>query len=374
MGEITAFIYDDVLSEHIISNQHPMKPSRLRYTYELLNSYNAFVDVNSQLIEPRRAISEEILQFHSMEYLEAVKNLSRGNVKYNPNLFNFSEAGDNPIYKGMFNAAMWSTGASITATELILKGKVNKVLNIAGGLHHAMPDKASGFCIFNDPVLAIKMLTKKGAKVAYIDVDAHHGDGVQYAFYDRDDVLTISLHESGEYIFPGTGSVDETGTGKGRGYSVNVPLYPFTNDEIYLWVVREVIPLIVNTFNPDYLVTQLGIDTHFRDPITHMGLTVQGFSNVVQELSDLAKPWIGMGGGGYDVMAVARAWTSAYGVMSKQMFPDQIPSNFREWYGISTLSDVNKPETADEVLEAGRKFAEQNVVYIHNNVLPLLRS
>ena len=105
-----------------------------------------------------------------------------------------------------------------------------------------------------------------------------------------------------------------------------------------------------------------------------MGLTVQGFSNVVQELSDLAKPWIGMGGGGYDVMAVARAWTSAYGVMSKQMFPDQIPSNFREWYGISTLSDVNKPETADEVLEAGRKFAEQNVVYIHNNVLPLLRS
>ena len=374
MGEITAFIYDDVLSEHIISNQHPMKPSRLRYTYELLNSYNAFVDVNSQLIEPRRAISEEILQFHSMEYLEAVKNLSRGNVKYNPNLFNFSEAGDNPIYKGMFNAAMWSTGASITATELILKGKVNKVLNIAGGLHHAMPDKASGFCIFNDPVLAIKMLTKKGAKVAYIDVDAHHGDGVQYAFYDRDDVLTISLHESGEYIFPGSGSVDETGTGKGRGYSVNVPLYPFTNDEIYLWVVREVIPLIVNTFNPDYLVTQLGIDTHFRDPITHMGLTVQGFSNVVQELSDLAKPWIGMGGGGYDVMAVARAWTSAYGVMSKQMFPDQIPSNFREWYGISTLSDVNKPETADEVLEAGRKFAEQNVVYIHNNVLPLLRS
>ena len=374
MGEITAFIYDDVLSEHIISNQHPMKPSRLRYTYELLNSYNAFLDVNSQLIEPRRAISEEILQFHSTEYLEAVKSLSQGSVKYNPNLFNFSEAGDNPIYKGMFNAAMWSTGASITATELIQKGKVNKVLNIAGGLHHAMPDKASGFCIFNDPVLAIKMLTKKGAKVAYIDVDAHHGDGVQYAFYDRDDVLTISLHESGEYIFPGTGSVDVTGTGKGRGYSVNVPLYPFTNDEIYLWVVREVIPLIVNTFNPDYLVTQLGIDTHFRDPITHMGLTVQGFSNVVQELSDLAKPWIGMGGGGYDVMAVARAWTSAYGVMSKQMFPDQIPSNFREWYGISTLSDVNKPETADEVLEAGRKFAEQNVVYIHNNVLPLLRS
>jgi len=374
MGEITAFIYDDVLSEHIISSQHPMKPTRLRYTYELLNSYNAFSDVNSQLIRPRRAIPEEVLQFHSKEYLEAVKSLSQGSVKYNPNLFNFSEAGDNPIYNGMFNAAMWSSGASITAAELVAKGEVNRALNIAGGLHHAMPDKASGFCIFNDAVLAIEVLTKQGAKVAYIDIDAHHGDGVQYAFYDRDDVLTISLHESGEYLFPGTGSVDEIGIGKGRGYSVNVPLYPFTNDEIYLWVVREVIPLIVNTFNPDYLVTQLGIDTHFRDPITHMGLTVQGFSNVVRELSYLAKPWIGMGGGGYDVMAVARAWTSAYSVMSKQIFPDQIPSNFREWYGISTLSDINKPETADEVLEEGRKFAEQNVLYIHNNVLPILKS
>ena len=234
-----------------------------------------------------------------------------------------------------------------------------------------MPGHASGFCVFNDPVIAINSLLARGARVAYVDIDAHHGDGVQHAFYDTDAVLTISLHESGSFLFPGTGSTEEIGTGKGRGYSVNVPLYPYTSDQTYLWAFREVVPPMLEAFRPDFLVTQLGLDTHYLDPITHIALTVQGFAQVVRELSQLAPKWLALGGGGYDIGAVARGWTLAYGVMSSQTFPDQIPDSYREKYGLTQLSDPEGPQIDVGMQREARRFAEKSVLDIQRTVFPI---
>ncbi|CAI8016538.1 Acetoin utilization protein AcuC [Geodia barretti] len=216
MSRRAAFVYHDILSRHVLREDHVMVPTRLRYTYELLESYGAFQRPNAVLVEPRQAAEEEILTSHTREY----------------GAYGFSDHGDNPVYSGMYEASCWSTGGSLLAAEMVHKGEVDVAFNCAGGLHHAMPGRASGFCIFNDPVVAIKYLLDQGQRVVYVDIDAHHGDGVQHAFYDTDQVMTISLHQSGTYLFPGTGFVNEMGAGSGLGYSVNVPLYPYTNDEL----------------------------------------------------------------------------------------------------------------------------------------------
>ncbi len=373
MSRQAAFIFDDVLWQHELREDHPMKPIRLRYTYELLDSYRAFEKPSSELAQPRQATEDEVLSFHTKEYLEAVKSLSQGERVQNEAKFGFARFGDNPFYAGMYTAALWSTGASLTAAEMVASEKVQAAFNISGGLHHAMPDHASGFCTFNDPVVCINSLLARGAKVAYIDIDAHHGDGVQHAFYDTDTVLTISLHESGAFLFPGTGFVEEMGAGKGKGFSVNLPLYPFTTDDTYLWAFREVVPRLVEAYKPDFVVSQLGIDTHYLDPLTHLALTVQGFTEVVKEISQLTPCWIALGGGGYDLGAVARAWTSAYGVMSGQDFPDRIPDRYREWYGLSTLSDGEAPQVSAEQMRNARQFAEKSVLELQRSIFPIHR-
>jgi acetoin utilization protein AcuC len=370
MARKAAFVYDDVLSQHTLSNTHPMKPVRLRYTYELLDAYGAFNAPNATLVKPRQATEDEILAFHTSEYVSAVQSLSRGEDAVNPARFNFGP-GDNPHYKGIYEAAAWSTGASLKAAELLLSGEADAAFSISGGLHHAMRDYAYGFCVFNDPVIAIKKLLEKGLRVAYVDIDCHHGDGVQYAFYDTDQVLTISLHESGAFLFPGTGFTQEIGAGRGRGYSVNVPLYPYTTDEVYLWAFREIVPPLLEAFRPDALVTQLGIDSHYLDPITHVALTVQGFREAVAELARLAPPrWLALGGGGYDLQAVARAWASAFAVMSEQELPNEIPASYRQRYDIASLRDPDDLKVEESVRRDTRVFAEASVQSVRRLVFP----
>jgi acetoin utilization protein AcuC len=224
--------------------------------------------------------------------------------------------------------------------------------------------------VFNDPVLAIKDLLLRGMRVAYVDIDCHHGDGVQHAFYDTDEVLTVSLHESGAFLFPGTGFSNETGVGKGAGYAVNVPLYPYTTDDVYLSAFQEAIAPLLEAFRPDVLVTQLGIDSHYLDPITHMALTVQGFTRVVAELSRVPARWLALGGGGYDLQAVARAWTFAYGVMSGQDLPDEVPRQYGERHGVATLSDHEGPVVPDVTRGDARTFAEESVQAVHRLIFP----
>ena len=370
MARTAALIYDPALSQHVLSGNHPMKPIRLHYTYELLEAYGAFDKPGSKLVPPVQATDEDILSYHTPDYLNAVRSLSRGAIFLNPAAFNLGP-GDNPAYEGIYEAAALSTGASLKAAELLVEGDADVAFSISGGLHHAMPAYASGFCVFNDPVIAIKALVSRGMRVAYVDIDCHHGDGVQYAFYDTDAVLTISLHESGAFLFPGTGSSREVGEGRGEGYSVNLPLYPYTSDEVYLWAFKEVVPPLLEAFRPDAVVTQLGVDSHFRDPITHFALTVQGFQGVVAEFARLAPArWLALGGGGYDLQVVARAWTLAYGVMSEQEFPNEIPVSYRDRYGVATLADDDGPTLDDSVKKDVKAFAEASVQAVHRLIFP----
>ena len=370
MSRRVGFIYDDVLSQHVLSETHPMRPVRLRYTYELLDSYGAFDLPNVELEKPRQATEKEVLSYHAPEYVHAVKGLSRGETSLDPSRFNLGP-GDNPVYDGIYEAAIWSTGASLKAAEMLMAGEVDAAFSISGGLHHAMPGYAYGFCVFNDPVIAINAMVSRGLRVAYVDIDCHHGDGVQHAFYDTDEVLTVSMHESGEFLFPGTGFTQETGAGRGRGYAVNVPLYPYTSDDVYLWAFEEVVPPIVEAFRPDVLVSQLGIDSHFRDPITHLALTVQGFERVVKTLGSVApSKWLALGGGGYDLQTVARAWSLAYGVMCGQELPDEIPETYRQRYGVVTLRDADYPPTDESLEKDARSFAEESVQSAHRLIFP----
>ena len=366
-----AFVYDDTLSRHVLREDHVMRPSRLRYTYELLEAYGAFSLPNSRLVSPRLATDEEVLTFHSPDYVAAVRSFSQGQIIANPAKYNFSDGGDNPIFPGMYEASLLSAGGSLVAAELVADGEVDVAFNTAGGLHHAVRSAASGFCVFNDPVIAIKRLMARGLKAAYVDIDAHHGDGVQEAFYDTDAVLTISLHESGHYLFPGTGDVSEMGAGKGRGYAVNVPLAPYTDDDTYLWAFREVVPPLIQRFRPDVLVSQLGVDTHFTDPIAHMKLTTSGYAEAVQEISRLCPRWLALGGGGYDMSAVARCWALAYGVMVEQEWPDEIPQSYQERYGLKRLRDEPGPQLSPATRQQARKFAEDSVAAIRRLIFPV---
>ena len=255
-----------------------------------------------------------------------------------------------------------STGASILAAQLVDTGAADVAFNISGGLHHAAAGNASGFCVFNDPAVAINYLLTWGRRVVYVDIDAHHGDGVQSAFYDMDRVLTISIHESGRFLFPGTGSVEEMGEGAGKGFSVNLPLFPFTEDDTYLWAFGEVVPPLVEAFAPDIIVTQLGIDTYHSDPLTHLMLSSRGFSEAVKQFARMGLPWLALGGGGYDLGAVARCWALAYGIMAEKEWPDEIPAQYRERLESTQLRDTEVPVSVpDHMRLEASTFAEESV-------------
>ena len=367
-----AFVYDDLMSRHELRSDHPMRPVRLRYTYELLRGYDAFDSEDSLLVDPRSATAEELQWLHTPDYVEMVRRLSAGERTQEAHRYNFSLQGDNPYYPGMFEAATLSSGATLLAAEMVANKTVDVAFNISGGLHHAAAGHASGFCVFNDPALAVHHFLRRGMRVAYIDVDAHHGDGVQEAFYDDDRVLTISVHESGRYLFPGTGFVGELGQGRARGYSVNLPLFPYTSDDVYLDAFRQVVPPLIRAFGPDVLVTQLGIDSYHSDPLTHLQLTTMGFVEVVREFAALGLPWLATGGGGYDLMAVARAWTLAYGEMLGVEWPDTLPRTFAVEHGIGHLRDSDSPEIPANLRPDIRRHAGETVAALKEQVFPIL--
>jgi acetoin utilization protein AcuC len=364
-----AFVYEEAQSKHVLREDHVFRPNRLQLTYELLQAYRAF-DV-TDLVPPITASESEILSFHTAEYVAAVKDLSSGIEKDDAIRFNFSEHGDNPPYEGMYEVSALAVGASMTAARLVADGGADAAFNISGGLHHAAPGYASGFCVFNDAVIAIMTLLERGLRVAYIDIDAHHGDGVQDAFYRSDRVLTVSLHEWGRFLFPGSGMVGDIGEGPGKGYAVNVPLMPNTDDITYLEAFREVVPPLVERFEPDIMVTQLGCDTHYLDPLTHLMLTTDGYTAVLKEMSKLCPRWVAIGGGGYEMGVVPRMWALAYGVMAEREWPDDIPTEFSERYGLHHLRDKGMPAIGNALREQARRFAGEVVAEIKRTVFPL---
>lgn len=327
----TAFIYSDQFGSFDYGGSHPLRPFRLKLTYELMKSCGLLGVPGAEIIEALPATDDELRTFHDSEYLDVLK--AAGSGRYRPFGDRFGiGTGDNPPFRGLYEWSQLVAGASLQAASIVSEGKASIAFNISGGLHHAKASQASGFCYVNDVVIAILHLLQTANRIAYIDIDAHHGDGVQEAFYNSDRVLTISLHQTGETLFPGTGFTDETGEGKGSGYSVNVPMPPGADDALFLHAFDEVVPPLLSAYRPDFVVTQLGVDMLAGDPLAHLYYTMDGFCEIVRRIKTLAPRWIALGGGGYDITNVAKAWTLAWAIMNDVEPPEEIPEDFLDRY------------------------------------------
>ena len=315
---------------------HPFKIFRLGLAYSLIESYKMVEAEDIRVLSPRMATDPEAIAFHTQGYLECLRLSSDGT--WTPNLFTHGlGSSDNPVFPGVYDWAMSVAGSSILCAEEVLSGRANRAFNLSGGLHHAMPSRASGFCHINDGVLAIQALTDAGKRVAYVDIDAHHGDGVEHAFYKRSDVLTISIHQTGRTIFPGTGFANDVGEGEGAGFAANIPLPPGAGDDAYERAFAEIILPLLRTYKPDVLVTQLGSDAVLGDIVANLRLSLRGVEHCLQQFRALDLPWIAIGGGGYDVANVVRAWALAWATMLDRQLPDELPP---EWITEAAAHDV----------------------------------
>jgi acetoin utilization protein AcuC len=337
MSDSVLVLWDDVLASYDFGPSHPLRPLRIELTIALARGLGVLAGPNVTVAAPPTSGDETLALVHDRDYIAAVRaapddlagRLHSARYGLGP--------GDNPVFPRMHEAAALVTGASVEAAHAVWEGRAQHAVNIAGGLHHAMRDRASGFCVYDDPAVAIAWLLQAGAtKVAYVDVDVHHGDGVQAAFYDDPRVLTVSLHESGSYLFPGTGFADETGSGDGAGTSVNVPLPPGTNDAEWLRAFHAVVPQVLVAFRPQVLVTQLGCDTHTLDPLAHLALSVDGQRMAYAALHALAHEhcggrWVVLGGGGYEIVQVVpRSWTYALAEVTGATLPAETPEDWRD--------------------------------------------
>jgi acetoin utilization protein AcuC len=369
----TAFLYSARYPEFDYGPGHPLQNTRLALTYELCRAYDLFSGSTTRVVDARDATDEEVTAFHRADYIKALRAADRSDAPADLMRYGLG-TGDNPLFRGVCAWSLLSTGASLQAMDLVDSGQVHCAFSIAGGLHHAMPSRASGFCYLNDPAVAIAHLLRRGRRVAYVDLDAHHGDGVQFGFYDTDQVLTISIHESGETLFPGSGFVEEIGRGPGIGYSVNVPLMAGSDDEIFLWALDQVVPPLLTAFRPDVVMTQLGADTHWGDPLTHLNVSTRGFAEAVRRLQPLCRKWIALGGGGYNLESVPRCWTLAWAVMNQREVPDEMPESFRETFhrlGMSASRMWDNPPRGHSIPRAQAwQFAREQVHHLHELVFP----
>jgi len=366
-----SFIYNDELGSFSYGRGHPMRPLRLRLCFALIRALGLDRIQGAEVVHARPAATEDLLLVHSPEYLRILKEADSGHMPANGAAFGLG-VGDNPVFKGVYRWSRLSAGASAEAARIVLE-RGGTAFNIAGGLHHAMRTRASGFCYLNDAALAVQILVNEGKRVAYVDIDAHHGDGVQEAFYDTDRVLTVSMHETGRSLFPGTGFVDETGINEGVSYSVNLPLPAGTGDKSYLRAFHAVVPDLVRAFAPDVLVTQLGADTLASDPLTHLNLTIRAFEEIAGTFRSLNLPWVARGGGGYDRGATARAWAVAWAVMNGIEAPEEIPPDYLERYPeVFTGAPLRGQEKAIEE-KADTKEIERVVAFIDERILPRIK-
>ncbi len=328
------FVHSPALAAFELAPEHPFKPVRLELTRSLLESTGLLTA--AEVVAPQPLPEEALLRVHDARYVAAVKAASRGERRTDAARYGLGTS-DNPVFPGMHEAVLGVCAATVTAVELVASGQALRAASFAGGLHHALAARASGFCLYNDLALGIRhALDAHGLRVAYVDIDAHHGDGVQWLFYEEPAVLTLSLHESGRYLFPGTGHTYETGQGAGRGTSVNVPLEPYTEDDSFLEAFDTVVGPALRAFAPDLIVLQAGADMHRADPLADMSLTLDGMAASYRRVVDLADELTGgrlvvTGGGGYDpYRTVPRAWAQAWCAITGRALPNELPAAWRE--------------------------------------------
>jgi acetoin utilization protein AcuC len=354
---------------------HPLTPRRFGPGIELLRAVGA-----EPGLAPEPAADDELLWCHTRRYIQAVKRFSVN--PFGTPEAGIGEGGDDPPFAGMHEAGAMVAGGSIRAIEAILRGEEEHAFHPGGGLHHAMPDRASGFCIYDDPALAIARARQDGSRVLYVDLDVHHGDGVQAIHWADPAVLTVSIHETGRYLFPGTGGVGELGEGVAAGTAVNVPLEPATGEGAWLGAVQVLLPELAAAFGPDIVVSQHGADSHAWDPLAHLRVTTTAMGEAARLVDLLAHNhaggrWLATGGGGYDAYRVVpRTWSLVWLAGAHRDVPDATPVDWRErWategarYGQAPLPATFEDAAnaaleldASQAIAEGRSFETVGVV------------
>lgn len=322
-------IYHPDYKNYNLGQEHPFSPVRTEIMIDLLREAGKL----NEFIKPVPVTPEQLSAVHDFTYIQTVEKLSEGEKIPYAEKFG-SGTVDNPVFIGMGDAARLQVGGTVLGAKFLLENKAKKILQLGGGFHHAHYDHASGFCLYNDLALSIKEMTSAGWHVAYLDIDVHHGDGVQKIFYSDDKVMTISLHESGEYLFPGTGFIHELGQGIGRSLKLNIPLEPFTEGDSYLEILSEITEHALSWFKPDALVVMAGADAHYSDPLADLLLTTRDYEKIFKKIIELSENYchgriLFTLGGGYSVTITPKIWAILYLLLFNYEIPDYVPGEWR---------------------------------------------
>lgn len=374
-----AYFYDSEFATFYFGQNHPMKPHRLAMTHHLVLGYG--LHKNMDVYRSRKAVPSELRQFHSAEYIEFLSRINPDNVdNFNNQLrmYNFSD--DCPVFEGMFEFCKLYTGASIQGAQMLNQGQCDIAINWAGGLHHAKKSEASGFCYINDLVLGVLELLRYHARVLYIDIDIHHGDGVEEAFYLTDRVMCVSFHKYGDYFFPGTGDVKDIGEHNGRYYTINVPLKDGTDDDTFHRLFKPIMTKIMEVFQPGAIVMQCGADSLAHDRLGCFNLSLKGHGEAVAFIKSFNVPLLVTGGGGYTKHNVARCWTYETAILTDTRISEDLPqSDYQQYFAPDyslnvhahkVMEDCNKKEmyvekVLQEVMENLRALAAAPGVAMH---------
>lgn len=391
MSKNAVYVFHENELQYRFNDTHPFDPERLLMTRDLLDKIGALDP--SQIRKPRMATEEEILLVHTPEYVNEVKALSEpeptAQALADSERFGL-DTEDTPFFTGMHDITRQVAGGSIVASDIVMTGQADHALHLGGGLHHALPNKGAGFCVYNDASVAIAYIRKKyDVKVLYVDTDVHHGDGVQWSFYHDPNVCTLSFHETGKYLFPGTGAANERGEGEGYGMCINVPVEPYTEDDSWMEGFNEAMERVVRFFKPDIIISQHGCDAHALDPLAHVHCSTRIYLEMPKTIHQLAHQycggrWVALGGGGYDIWRVVpRAWSFLWLTMIEHPLLERMKREPRlalpetwlsEWTKRSPLElphtwldaveDWTPMPRRKEITEINRKTREISLMYV----------
>jgi acetoin utilization protein AcuC len=372
----TIFVYSGEMGQFDFGLDHPYKPERAVKTFDLCTRYGVMNHPWMTILDPEPLDPNLLTLFHTPALIQAIQKADRGEFEIEMLEFGLG-TNDNPILPGIYEWSLRAAGGTHQALEHIINGQADAAFNPLGGFHHAMPDHVEGFCYLNDISVSIIAILNQmpRLKVAYIDCDAHHGNGVQEAFYEDPRVLVISLHETGKTLYPWSGWETETGRGEGKGFTINIPLEPGTDDEVYAFAFDAVVPPLVRSFAPDIIVAELGADTLISDPLTHLKLTNNGYQQTVRRIRELCPKVIGLGGGGYDLYRTARCWTLAWAILNEVVPVDEFAGlvggmMFGPEMEVGSLYDY--PYLSEgEIKEKAFREARRVVNYIQDVIFPL---
>ena len=372
----TLFIYSDEMSWFDFGADHPFKPERAAKTYDPCTRYGVMNHPWMKILEPAALPINLLSLFHEPAYLNLLQEARED--KITPDMIAHGLGTlDNPIISGIYEWSLLAAGGTLGAIDCLVKEEAAAAFNPLGGFHHAMPDHAEGFCYINDIAIAIKYALGRipDLKIAYIDLDAHHANGVQHAFYQDPRVLVISLHETGRTLYPWSGYESETGEKDGRGFTVNFPLEPGTDDEVYDFALQETIFPLIRSFSPDLIVAEIGADALVSDPLTHLKLTNNSYQQAVKEMMAICPKILALGGGGYDLYRTARCWTLAWSILSRVEPEDEFAGlvggmMFGPEKEVGSLYD-HPYHSEGDTKETAFKEARRVAAYIGKEIFPI---